>query len=103
MTRGLRLLVIGKQGSGKGTLCEQFAQHFSIPHISTGDAFRIAVDQRTAVGLEAKVYLESGRLVPDELVMRVVEERTARLTSSTRTRPSSSTGRYVTSAPSRSS
>lgn len=74
MTRGLRLLVIGKQGSGKGTLCEQFALHFSIPHISTGDAFRAAVEQGTPVGLEAKGYLESGRLVPDELVMRVVEE-----------------------------
>ena len=74
MTRGLRLLVIGKQGSGKGTLCEQFSRHFSIPHISTGDAFRSAVEQGSAVGLAAKEYLDAGRLVPDDLVIRVVRE-----------------------------
>lgn len=72
--RGLRLLIIGKQGSGKGTLCTRFAQHFSIPHISTGDAFRSAVARATAVGLEAKAYMDEGKLVPDDLVMRVVDE-----------------------------
>ncbi|HVB01431.1 MAG TPA: nucleoside monophosphate kinase [Acidimicrobiales bacterium] len=74
MTRGLRLLVIGKQGSGKGTLCTSFAQHFGIPHISTGDSLRFAAAQQTAVGLEAKSYMDTGKLVPDELVMRIVDE-----------------------------
>ena len=74
MTRGLRLLVIGKQGSGKGTLCASFAKHFAIPHISTGDALRFAALQQTAVGLEAKAYMDIGKLVPDELVMRIVDE-----------------------------
>ncbi len=74
MTRGLRLLVIGKQGSGKGTLCTSFSQHFGIPHISTGDALRSAVAQQTKVGLEAKSYMDVGKLVPDELVMRIVDE-----------------------------
>lgn len=74
MTRGLRLVVIGKQGSGKGTLCTSFSQHFSIPHISTGDALRFAVAHETPVGLEAKAFMDIGRLVPDVLVMRVVDE-----------------------------
>lgn len=74
MTRGLRLLVIGKQGSGKGTLCASFAQHFAIPHISTGDALRFAVAQETAIGFEAKSYMDVGKLVPDELVMCIVDE-----------------------------
>ena len=74
MTRGLRLLVIGKQGSGKGTLCTSFAQHFGIPHISTGDSLRFAAKQETVVGLEAKSYMDTGKLVPDNLVMRIVDE-----------------------------
>ncbi|HUY06635.1 MAG TPA: nucleoside monophosphate kinase [Acidimicrobiales bacterium] len=74
MTRGLRLLIIGKQGSGKGTLCAGFSRHFEIPHIATGDALRAAVARKTAVGLEAKSYMDVGKLVPDELVMRIVDE-----------------------------
>lgn len=72
--RGLRLLIIGKQGSGKGTLCSRFAQHFAIAHISTGDAFRAAVARGSKLGLKAKSYMDSGELVPDELVMQVVNE-----------------------------
>ncbi len=72
--RGLRLLIIGKQGSGKGTLCVQFAQHFGVPHISTGDAFRAAVAESSERGIRAKAFMESGQLVPDDLVMEIVDE-----------------------------
>lgn len=74
MIRGLRLLIIGKQGSGKGTLCSKFVERFSLPHISTGDALRAAVAHKTALGLKAQVYMDAGKLVPDDLVMEIVDE-----------------------------
>ena len=74
MTRGLRLLVIGKQGSGKGTLSVRLADALSLPYISTGDALRGAMANRSALGTEAEGYVNSGRLVPDELIMQVIDD-----------------------------
>lgn len=70
---GLRLLVIGKQGSGKGTLSAKLAQHFSIPHISTGDILRSAVQNKTPLGAKTKSYLDRGELVPDTLIMELID------------------------------
>jgi adenylate kinase len=69
-----RLILLGKQGAGKGTQAERLAQHYGITHISTGDMFRQQAAQGTAFGLEAKRYMDEGELVPDEIVMGVIEE-----------------------------
>jgi adenylate kinase len=73
----MRLLIFGKQGAGKGTQAARLADHFGIPHISTGDMFRAAVREGTAFGRKAKEYMDAGELVPDEVVLGMVEERLA--------------------------
>ena len=75
MIPGARLVVLGKQGAGKGTQCVRLARHYVIPHISTGDMFRAAVKGGTEFGRKAKEYMDSGELVPDDVVIGVVNER----------------------------
>ena len=72
---GPRLVVLGKQGAGKGTQAERLARHYGVPRISTGDMFRAVVEQGTEAGQRAKKYMEAGELVPDDVVIGVVEER----------------------------
>jgi adenylate kinase len=72
---GPRLVILGKQGAGKGTQAERLARHYGVPRISTGDIFRQAVEQGTEAGLEAKKYMEAGELVPDDVVIGIVDER----------------------------
>jgi adenylate kinase len=68
--------MLGKQGSGKGTQCVRLARHYVVPHISTGDLFRAAVKAGTSeYAKRAKEYMEAGELIPDEIVIGVVEER----------------------------
>jgi adenylate kinase len=69
-----RLVLLGKQGAGKGTQATRVAEHYGIPHLSTGDMFREQAALGTAFGLEAKRYMDEGDLVPDEIVVGVVEE-----------------------------
>ena len=69
------VVVLGKQGAGKGTQCKRLAQHLGVPHVSTGDILRAAVRERTALGLEVAAILEAGQLVSDDLVNRLVQER----------------------------
>jgi adenylate kinase len=73
----VRLLFFGRQGAGKGTQSARLSDHYGAPHISTGDMLRAAVANATPIGLEAKSYMDSGRLVPDEVMLGVVEERLA--------------------------
>jgi adenylate kinase len=73
--RGPRAIVLGKQGAGKGTQAALLATHYEVAHLSTGDLFRAAAADRTPAGLEAKTYMDRGDLVPDELVLRVVEDQ----------------------------
>ena len=75
MVPGARLVILGKQGAGKGTQCSRLARHYVVPHISTGDMFRAAVRQGTEFGKKAKEYMDAGELVPDEVVIGVVGER----------------------------
>jgi adenylate kinase len=72
---GPRLVILGKQGAGKGTQAERLAQVYRIPRISTGDMFRVAVEQGTEAGLTAKKYMDAGELVPDDVVIGIIEER----------------------------
>ncbi len=74
MLRSARLIVLGKQGAGKGTQCVRISNHYAIPHIATGDMLRAAVKQGTPLGLEAQRYMEAGELIPDEVVLSLVAE-----------------------------
>jgi adenylate kinase len=78
MTSGVRLLVLGKQGAGKGTQAVRIARHYGGPHISTGDMFRAAAAAGTSFGLRAQEYMSRGELVPDDVVIGVVAERLAK-------------------------
>jgi adenylate kinase len=69
-----RLVLLGKQGAGKGTQAKWLSDHYGITHVSTGDMFRAQAAQGTAFGLEAKRYMDAGELVPDEIVLGVIEE-----------------------------
>jgi adenylate kinase len=76
--RGPRLVLLGKQGAGKGTQATRLAAHYCVTHLSTGDLFRAAVQADTPLGKEAKRYIDNGELVPDEIVVGVVEEELSR-------------------------
>jgi adenylate kinase len=69
-----RLVLLGKQGAGKGTQAARLAEKYGVAHLSTGDMFRELAAQGTAFGLEAKRYMDAGELVPDDIVIGVVEE-----------------------------
>ena len=75
MIPGARLVILGKQGAGKGTQCVRLSRHYVVPHISTGDMFRAEVRTGSELGGQVQAYLESGQLIPDELVMSVVAQR----------------------------
>ncbi|WP_088893856.1 adenylate kinase [Leptolyngbya ohadii] len=70
-----RLIFLGPPGAGKGTQAQVLAQHFGIPHISTGDILRSAVAQQTELGRKAQSYMDQGELVPDQLIIDLVRER----------------------------
>jgi adenylate kinase len=71
----MRMLIMGAPGAGKGTMASIIKEFYHIPHISTGDMFREAMKISSPVGLTAKQYIEKGELVPDEVTIRLVEER----------------------------
>ena len=71
----MNLILLGPPGAGKGTQGELIIEKYKIPHISTGDIFRAAVKEGTQLGIKAKQYLESGQLVPDEIVVGIVAGR----------------------------
>ncbi len=75
MTPGTRLVMLGRQGAGKGTQCVRLSRHYVVPHISTGDMLRAAVKAGTAVGLRAKDYMDRGELLPDEVMVDVVDHQ----------------------------
>ncbi len=73
----MNILLMGAPGAGKGTQAAILHERLGIPHISTGDMFRKAVSEGTVLGLEAKRYMDSGNLVPDEVTIGIVRERLA--------------------------
>ncbi len=68
------IILFGAPGVGKGTQAVILAEKLGVAHLSTGDAFRAAIKNQTAIGLKAKEYVDAGSLVPDEIVAGIVEE-----------------------------
>lgn len=71
----MNLILMGLPGAGKGTQAEKICEKYNIPHISTGDMFRLAIKEGTELGLQAKSYMDQGALVPDEVTNGIVKER----------------------------
>jgi adenylate kinase len=75
VTRGVRMVMLGRQGAGKGTQCVRLSRHYVVPHISTGDMLRAAVRDRTDLGRKAAEIMAAGDLVPDDVMIGIVDER----------------------------
>lgn len=71
----LRLVFFGRQGAGKGTQAKKLCGHYGAPHVSTGDMLRDAVAEGTDFGRKAKEYIDSGQLLPDDIMLGVIEAR----------------------------
>ncbi|KAB3528870.1 adenylate kinase [Alkaliphilus serpentinus] len=71
----MRIILMGPPGAGKGTQAVAISEHFNIPHISTGDIFRYNIKEGTELGKKAKSFMDQGLLVPDEIVVAIVEDR----------------------------
>lgn len=71
----MNLILMGLPGAGKGTQAERIVASYGLPHISTGDMFRQAIKDGTALGKQAKSYMDQGNLVPDEVTIGIVRER----------------------------
>lgn len=71
----MKIIMLGAPGAGKGTQAKKLAVKYKIPHISTGDIFRLNIKAGTPIGLKAKVYIDQGQLVPDDLVVELVIDR----------------------------
>ena len=71
----MNLILLGAPGAGKGTQAEVICDHLNIPAISTGNIIREALKNGTELGLKAKSYMDSGALVPDEVVIDIIKER----------------------------
>jgi adenylate kinase len=75
----VNIILIGAQGSGKGTQAEKLSQSLSICHVSSGDLFRKAISEKTELGLKAKAYMDRGELVPDDITVAMVLGRIKKL------------------------
>ena len=73
----MKLILLGAPGAGKGTQAANICAKYNIPAISTGDALRAAIKEGTQLGLEAKSYMDAGKLVPDEVVIGLIKEKLA--------------------------
>ncbi|MCL2050302.1 MAG: adenylate kinase [Lachnospiraceae bacterium] len=73
----MKIIMLGAPGAGKGTRASLIAEHYGIPHISTGDIFRANLKAGTELGLEAKKYMDAGELVPDNLTVKILLDRVA--------------------------
>ena len=71
----MNIVIMGLPGAGKGTQAAEIIKKYPIPHISTGDMFRLAIKNETPLGNEAKSYMDRGEVVPDEVTVGIVKER----------------------------
>jgi adenylate kinase len=84
MIPGARLIILGRQGAGKGTQCVRLSRHYVVPHISTGEMLRAAVREGTELGVAAREIMDSGGLVGDEIMIGIVDDRLSRDDARTR-------------------
>lgn len=75
MASGVRLIIMGRQGAGKGTQCQRISRHYVVPHISTGEILRAAVREGSELGRAAKQVIENGSLVSDEIMIEIIRQR----------------------------
>ena len=75
----MNIVLLGAPGAGKGTQAAKLVEEFATPHISTGDILRAAVKNQTELGKKAKGYMDAGDLVPDSLIIDLMDERLRRL------------------------
>ena len=73
----MKIIMLGAPGAGKGTQAKMIAEKYTVPHISTGDIFRANIKGQTPLGMEAKKYMDEGKLVPDELTVKILLDRVA--------------------------
>ena len=69
----MNIVLLGAPGAGKGTQAQKLVEEFGLAHISTGDLLRAAVKVQSELGLQAKAYMDAGKLVPDHLVINLVK------------------------------
>jgi len=74
----MNLVLMGLPGAGKGTQADKIVEKYGVPHISTGDMFRAAMKEGTELGLKAKSFMDKGELVPDEVTIGIVRERSSK-------------------------
>jgi adenylate kinase len=74
----MKLLLLGPPGAGKGTIADMLSEKYNIPHISTGDIFRDQIAKKTELGKQANEYIIQGKYVPDDVTIKMVEERLAK-------------------------
>lgn len=74
----MKIIMLGAPGAGKGTQAEMICEKYGLPHVSTGDIFRANIKNGTALGMEAKTYMDKGLLVPDELTVKILLDRVAK-------------------------
>ena len=84
MIPGARLIIVGRQGAGKGTQCVRLSRHYVVPHISTGDMLRAAAREGTELGRAAKQVMDAGGLVGDDIMIGLVDERLTKPDADTR-------------------
>lgn len=75
----MKIIMLGAPGAGKGTQAIKIAEKYGIPHVSTGDIFRANIKGNTELGMEAKKYMDEGKLVPDELTVKILLDRVAKV------------------------
>ena len=84
MIPGARLIILGRQGAGKGTQCVRLSRHFVVPHIATGDMLRTAVREGTDLGTMAKKIMDEGGLVGNDIMIGLVDDRLSLTDADTR-------------------
>ncbi|XP_064097078.1 GTP:AMP phosphotransferase AK3, mitochondrial-like isoform X2 [Macrobrachium nipponense] len=94
MSKFFKMIILGAPGSGKGTISSRILRDFGLKHLSSGDLLRSQVISKTELGVKAKAFMTAGKLVPDDVMVKLISEELAKITSSSwlldgfpRTRP----------------